>query len=184
MPTKAEQDAEKIAANLEAEIDELARRRGDAIAQIHHAEERFVQLEERRTVLSPKAFSGDKEATAELEQMEDEHDRIARSVRVARSAVPEFDRMTSETRERLAEARVRVHRERADELARQSEALDGERDQLAARLAEILEEQTRLDFERSHQVRAFDGDEANRITMNSAPGTRAWLEGAFARWLG
>ncbi len=90
MPTTKREELTTLMEELEAEIDELSRRRAEAGAQIRHAEERFEELEERRSALSPKTFSGDKEAAAELEQVEDEHDRIARSSRVARRACYEL----------------------------------------------------------------------------------------------
>ena len=183
MPTKAEQqDAGNVVANLEAEVEELVRRRAEAVAQIHHAEERFEKLEARRAALSSRTFSGDEEAARELQDLEDEHDRTARSARVARSAVPEFDRMLTEARGRLREARVRAHRERYDELYRQSVALDPERDELAKRLAEVLDRQSDLHLDMVNAVRQYDGDGANSMFV-SGNGTRDWLELAFARWL-
>ncbi len=112
-----------------------------------------------------------------------ELDALARSVRVAKSAVPEFDKMIAEARERLAEAREQVHRERAAELSRQSTGLDAERDELAGRLVEILDKQADLYHDMVNEVRqSGDGDEANRMFV-SGNGTRDWLELVFARWL-
>ncbi len=182
MSTTKREELSALVERLEAEIDELSRRRGEAVAQIRHAEERFEELEERRSALSPKTFSGDKEAAAELEQVEDEHDRIARSSRVARSAVPEFDKMIAEARERLAEAREQVHREKANALYRQSAELDPKRDELARQLFEVLEEQARIDSDRMQEVRLFDQEEANRRAV-AGDGVAEWLRGAFARWL-
>ncbi len=181
MATK-QQPPEPVVEGLEAEVGELRRRRAEAIAQIRSAEERFGELEERRTVLSPRTFSGDKEATAELEQVEDEHDRLARSMRVAKSAVPEFGRMLKEAEGRLAEARERVRREKADQLYRQHAALDAERDEVGKRLAELLNRQADLYHDRVQAVREYDRDEANRMFV-SGNGTRDWLELTFARWL-
>ncbi len=183
MPTTKREELSALVERLEAEIDELSRRRGEALARIRSAEERFEELEERRAALSPKAFSGDEEAAAELEQVEDEHDRIARSSRVARSAVPEFDRMIKEARGRLGEAREGVHRERYAELQNQSAALDPERDELAGRLVEILDKQADLHLDMVNEVRqSGDGDEANRMFV-SGNGTRSWIEDRFSRWL-
>nr|MDP9474517.1 hypothetical protein [Actinomycetota bacterium] len=119
----------------------------------------------------------------ELEDLEDEHDALARSVRVAKSAVPEFDKMIAEAKERLAEAREQVHRERYAELQRQSAALDPERDKLAKRLVEILDKQADLHLGMVNEVRqSGDGDEANRMFV-SGNGTRSWIEDRFSRWL-
>jgi cell division septum initiation protein DivIVA len=180
--TKTEQDLAAKVEALEAEIDELARRRAEAVAQIRHAERRFEELEGRRSVLSPKTFAGDKEAVKELEEVEDEHDRIARSVRVARSAVPEFDRMLKEAKEKHAKAVRDVHREEADELYRQSAALNAERDELAKRLREVLDRQADLFHDRVQTVRRYDQDQANSAFI-SGDGIDDWLTGAFSRWL-
>ncbi len=183
MSTTKREELTALVERLEAEIDELSRRRAEALAQIRSAEERFEALEERRAALSPKVFSGDAEAAAELERVEEEHDRLARSVRVARSAVPEFDRMLEDARKKRTEAARDVHRERYAELQRQSAALDPERDELARRLAEILDKQADLHLDMVNEVRqSGDGDEANRMFV-SGNGTRDWLELTFARWL-
>ncbi len=183
MSTTKREELSALVERLEAEIDELSRRRGEALAQIRSAEERFGELEERRAALSPKVFSGHVEARGELEDLEDEHDALARSVRVAKSAVPEFDKMIAEARKKRAEAARDVHRERYAELQRQSSALDGERDELAGRLVEILDKQADLHLGMVNEVRqSGDGDEANRMFV-SGNGTRDWLELMFARWL-
>ncbi len=183
MSTTKREELTALVERLEAEIDELSRRRAEALAQIRSAEERFGELEERRAALSPKVFSGDEEARGELEDLEDEHDALARSVRVAKSAVPEFDKMIAEARKKRAEAARDVHRERYAELQRQSSALDGERDELAGRLVEILDKQADLHLGMVNEVRqSGDGDEANRMFV-SGNGTRDWLELMFARWL-
>ncbi len=183
MPTKAGQGLAARVEALEAEAADLSRRRAEALAQIRSAEERFGELEERRTALSPKAFSGDAEAAAELERVEEEHDRLARSVRVARSAVPEFDRMLEDARKKRTEAARDVHRERYAELQRQSAALDPERDELGKRLAEVLDKQADLHLDMVNEVRqSGDGDGANSMFV-SGNGTRDWLELTFARWL-
>ncbi|MDP9480483.1 MAG: hypothetical protein M3R38_33285 [Actinomycetota bacterium] len=182
MPTTKREELTSLVERLEAEIDELSRRRGEALARIRSAEERFEALEERRAALSPKVFSGHVEARGELEDLEDEHDALARSVRVAKSAVPEFDKMIAEAKERLAEAREQVHREKADALYRQSAELDPKRDELARQLFEVLEEQARIDSDRMQEVRLFDQEEANRRAV-AGDGVAEWLRGAFARWL-
>ncbi len=183
MSTTKREELTALVERLEAEIDELSRRRAEALAQIRSAEERFGELEERRAALSPKVFSGDEEARGELEDLEDEHDALARSVRVAKSAVPEFDKMIAEARKKRAEAARDVHRERYAELQRQSAALDPERDELGKRLAEVLAKQAGLHLGMVNEVRqSGDGDEANRMFV-SGNGTRSWIEDRFSRWL-
>lgn len=170
---------------LEAELEELAAQVNGALLAKRRADERIAEIEEQRAALSPHSFRGDKKATAELEKLEDEHDQLARSSRVARAALPGLEQMLEEARERLAKARKDVHRDEAAELARQSAELDPERDELAARLHEVLEEQSRLYTARQQVVNLFDQDEANR--MASAGGSKAamrdYLTRRFGRWL-
>ncbi len=179
MPTTKREELTTLMEELEAEIDELSRRRAEAVAQIRHAEERFEELEERRSALSPKTFSGDKEAAAELEQVEDEHDRIARSSRVARSAVPEFDRMIKEAKGRLGEAREGVHRKRYEELARERYTLDEEIEAAADKLAEGLDRLSNLDGEQYTEGRAGGLDPSYDIHDL----TRGWLSSRFRDYL-
>lgn len=168
---------------LEAEIGELKRRREEALGQIRRAETRFGELEELRTEFSPKAFSGDEAAARELEAIEDEHDVLARSVRVARSALPEFERMLEEAKGKLAEERLEVHRARRQALLTQAGELDAERDELARRLHEILDKQDGLYFDALQELNSYDQDAANRTISHGYYPIRDYLTGAFSRWL-
>lgn len=180
MQTKTE---ENTIATLEAEVDELTHRRGEALAQIQRAEVRFGELEKRRTILSPKAFSGDEEASAELEALEDEHDHVQRSVRVAQSAVPEFERMIAEAEERLRKAEVQVHRERYQALIAEGDALTPKIEELARELNELLDKRGALYSDASQELRYYDGDAANAVAMGVRPAVQDFIDGAFYQWL-
>lgn len=174
---------ENTVETLEAEVDELTRRRAEALAQIQRAEVRFGELEERRTILSPKAFSGDKKASAELEELEDEHDRVQRSVRVARSAVPEFERMIAGARERLAKAREDVHRERYQALIAEGDALTPKIEELASELVQLLEKRGALYADASQELRYYDQDGANSVAMGVRPAVQDFVDRTFYQWL-
>jgi chromosome segregation ATPase len=183
MPTTNVQDLEARVEAIEEEIEELTRRRAEALAQIQRAEVRFSELEERRAVLAPKTFSGDEEATAELEGLEDEHDQLARSVRVARAAVPEFEKMIAEAEERASEARTDIYRQRYEALYEEARALDDERDELARRLVEVLEKQSSLNNDASQALRYYNGDQANALSMGFRPAVQSFVDQTFYKWL-
>lgn len=132
-----EAKAEEIAQELETLESQLK----DARSQIARAEKRFAELEERRTVLAPKAFSGDADAQLELEGLEDEHDQLARSVRVAKSAAPEFERMIEEVQARLDHAQAQVHRANYERLLEEKSKLE---EQAESILDKYLQKQLEL----------------------------------------
>ncbi len=177
------EDLEARVEELDEEVEELSRRRREALAQVQRAEVRFGELEERRAVLSPKTFSGDKEATAELEEVEDEHDQLARSVRVARSAVPEFERMIVETKTRASEAREDIYRQRYEALIAEGDALTPRIEELAKELNELLEKRSTLYHDASQKLRYYNGDQANALSMGVRPAVQDFLDGVFYRWL-
>jgi len=182
MPTNT-QSPEARAAAAEEEVDELSRRRAEALAQIQRAEVRFSELEERRAILSPKTFSGDKKATAELEALEDEHDQLARCVRVARSAVPEFEKMIAEAKARADEARTDIHRERYQALIAEADALTPRIEELGGELAELLEKRGALYHDASQKLRYYDGDQANALSLGVRPAVQDFIDGTFYKWL-
>ncbi len=183
MTTKTKQeDPQVVVDRLDAGIEELERQRAQAIAQMRRTERRFEELEKRRSVLSPKTFAGDKKATEELEALEDEHDELARSSRVAKAAIPEIDRMLEELREQRTQAQRDVHMHRESELAREADSLNEERDELAGRLYEILERQDEFHAKMIQAVSRYDQDRANGMVTSEHP-NRAWLRHTFSRWI-
>jgi predicted nucleic acid-binding Zn-ribbon protein len=168
---------------LDAEIGELGRRKGEALAVIRRAERRFEELDKRRKELSPKTFFGDSAASLELEALEDEHDTLSRSVRVAKSAVPEFERMLEEAKAKRREAQEDVYRERYRTLAEERAKLDTERDELAQRLKEVLEKKTELGNRMQQEVRGWDGEQANDFSLQVMDEHQYWLNEEFRQWL-
>ena len=184
MATQTEEQnlLEKVEA-LEGEIEELERRKGEAKAVIRRASRRFEELDEQRRRLSPKTFSGDSGARLELEVVEDEHEALNRSVRVANSAVPEFERMLGETKAKRRKAQEDVHRERYRILSEESGEILSERDELADRLQDLLERQSKLHSRMQQEMRQWDGEQANRMAVEGMGAHRRWFEDRFGQWL-
>ncbi len=184
MTPKTEQDPTTTVETLEAEIAELERRRGQALAQIRRAERRFEELEARRSALAPRTFAGDEGAAEELRELEDEHDRLARSVRLARSAAPQFGRMIADLKERREQARRAVHMERYGALLDEREALTPRAAELAKELKEVLDRQGSLYADAGQELRkAGEGDQANTLLLNGPSATKSWLEERLWPWL-
>ncbi len=185
MPTEQAtiEDLEARVSEVDEEIAELSRRRNEAADTIRRAQRRFEELAERRKVLSPMSFSGDEDASSRLESLEDEHDALARSVRVAESALPEFERFLRAAKERRDEAQVAVHKARAAGIYAKLKRIEDKRDALAAQLDEVLEEHQDASGDYSQAVRLYDGDAANRMASAAAGRYRRWFGDAFSRWL-
>ncbi len=164
-------------------IAELSRRRDEAAATIERARKRFEELAGRRKVLSPMSFSGDEDATRELEALEDEHDALARSVRVAESALPEFERFIEEAEERRDAAEKQVHRARAEEMREELEKAEAKRDELAAQLVAALEDHARVFDDYRNAVSLYDRREAGRMGSDPRGAQARWLYDRLGRWL-
>jgi len=108
-----------------------------------------VELEARRKELAPKTFSGDEKAKLELEGLEDEHDEISRTTRVAKAAVPEFEKMVGECEERLAQAERAVHKAHHERLRDELTEREQEAEEL---LATYFDKQLQIKELRSHVV--------------------------------
>jgi len=93
--------------------------------------EQLAELEARRKELAPRTFSGDEQAKLELEGVEDEHDEIARTPRVAEAA----------EKERLTHAQAQVHRANYERLLEEQSKLEDEAEEL---LKQYLDKQVEL----------------------------------------
>jgi chromosome segregation ATPase len=181
METKQSPEARLEA--IEKEEEELGRRRREALTRIRQAGVRFEELEERRAVLAPEAFSGDKKASAELEAVEDEHDRLVRSVSVARAALPEFERMLAEADKRSSEARADIHRARYQVHKSEAEALTPKLDELAEELHELIEKRHKLYRDAFEEMRFYDSPGANGAVLRLGDMPADFLKAKFGRWL-
>ncbi|MBA3474691.1 MAG: hypothetical protein H0T57_15970 [Rubrobacter sp.] len=168
---------------LDGEIEELELRKEEALAVIRRARGRFEELDEQRKELSPKTFFGDAAASLELEVVEDEHEALNRSVRVAESAAPEFERMLEEVRATRRETQSNVHRERYRILSEELSEIDLKRDDLAQQLKEIIEERGRLISAMSGEMNSYDQEQANRMATDYVGAERYWLNEEFGQWL-
>ncbi len=182
MPANTQSPEARVEA-IEAEEAQLAGQLAEAQRSVRAAEQRLHAIDERTAAIASRSFSGDAEAQQEVEDIEEEAVRLTRSLKVARAAAEDFGRMLKEAKGRLREAELQVHQERVAELSRQRAALDPERDELAKRLFEVLDQQSRLHADAGQELRhAGRGDEANSMYVNG-DGTREWLESTFSQWL-
>jgi len=174
-----EAKAEEVA----SEVDELAAQLRDAKGQIARAQARFAELDSERKQLAPRTFQGDSKAQLALEALEDEHDEVARNVRVAQSAEPELARMLEEHKAELQAARRAIHAAKASAISKEVEALAPERDRLADELIEVLKRQSELLGDQGDEVRFYDGDRANNLELYRQRAGGDWLRKRFSRWL-
>ena len=117
--------------------------------------------------------------------MEDEHDRLARSVRVAESALPGFDGMLEDLKGRRERARRAVHERRYGDLLAERDALTPRAEELAKELREVLERQASLYADAGQDLRqSGEHDRANAMHVNGMAATRGWLEQRFGARLG
>ncbi len=182
MPTHNAQGAAAEVERLEGEAENLAGQLASARRSARDAERELETVSARRKEIGLAVFREDPEAVEELAELRARATSAEETLEVSVGAAEQLERWLGETKKALTEARISVHREKADELYRRSAELDPKRDELARQLFEVLEEQARIGSERMQEVRWYDQDEANRRAV-SGDGVREWLEGAFARWL-
>lgn len=183
MTTKTVQGVVAEVERLEGEVESLAGHLASARQSAWEAEHEIGAISARRKEIGLAVFREDQEAVEELAELRSRAASAEETLEVSRGAAEQLERRLGETKKALEEARVRVHRERAGELARQSDALDPEREDLAKRLREVLDKQAELHLDTVNEVRQYDGDGANSMFVNGN-GTRGWLEARFGRWLG
>ncbi len=183
MATKNAQGAAAEVQRLEGEVENLAGQLASARQSARGAEQEIGTISARRKEIGLAVFREDPEAVEELAELRSRAASAEETLEVSVGASEQLGRRLGEAKEALAEARIRVHREKADELYRQSAALDAEREELGKRLAEVLDRQADLHHDRVQAVRqSGDHDRANSMFV-SGNGTRDWLELVFARWL-
>ncbi len=183
MATKNVQGAAAEAERLEGEAERLAEQLSSARQSARDAEQELGMISARRKEIGLAVFREDPAAVEELAELRSRAASAEETLEVSVGASEQLGRRLGEAKEALAEARIRVHREKYGELQNQSAALDAERDELGKRLAEVLDRQADLHLGMVNEVRqSGDGDEANRMFV-SGNGTRDWLELMFSRWL-
>jgi len=174
---------EAKAQEISQQVDELAAQLRDAQGGIARAQARFAELDSERKQLAPRTFQGDSKAQLELEALENEHDEVARTTRVARAAEPELARMLEEHKAELQAARRAIHAAKASAISKEVEALAPERDRLADELIEVLKRQSELLGDQGDEVRFYDGDRANNLELYRQRAGGDWLRKRFSRWL-
>jgi hypothetical protein len=118
-----------------------------------------------------------------LEGLEDEHDEIARTVRVAKAAEPELQRMAGDAASRRARAVDKLRRAEASEVRRRLRAVEATRDELADELRGVLAEHGQILGEYVDAIRQYSDDDANAVESRRAMLYSNWFRGKFSKWL-
>jgi vacuolar-type H+-ATPase subunit D/Vma8 len=164
------------------EIQEIEERIKHARTRAVEANRELDRKEARMRELSPAVFSGNETAIQELEQLEAESEVLVRSRRVAVEAEESFAKELEDAKARRQEAGREDYKERYRELSAERDKINRKRDELAAELTEVLEEESRIRNDMAQELRHYDQDAANAMASSPNP-TRRWLRVTFAGWL-
>src|SRR5215212_3025514 len=127
-----------IVAQLEEEITRLEEQQTSALAESEAADHKLEDIHSRSVALAPAAFSGETKAEEELAALEAEAAALSRTIRVAKDAASEFEKVIGATKEELAGERRLIARERFEELRRERAALGEEAEEAMEALIETL----------------------------------------------
>jgi predicted nucleic acid-binding Zn-ribbon protein len=177
------EDLEAKVSGTTAEIEQIEECLAQARARVAQAGRELDRKEGRLRDLSPAVFSGNEEAQTEFEKLEAESEVLVRSRRVASDAVEGFTKELEEAKKRLTEARHQVHHQRYRDLLEERQELDTHRDELAKELCEVLEQQSALGWKMSQEVRNYDQEQANDLSLGVVAGHREWITETFRAWL-
>ena len=180
---KEEQNLEAKVEEIGKEIEQIENRLGQAHARVEQASLELDRKEVRLRELSPAVFSGDDKAQREFEELEASSEVLVRSRRVASDAAEGFAKELEEAKERHAEAKREVHRQRYRILSEELGEVDLKRDDLAQQLKEIIEERGRLISAMSGEMNSYDQEQANRMATAYVGAERYWLNEEFRQWL-
>ena len=138
------------------------------------------------TELEREVEALDREARAALDRLADKREELERGREATELAA---DHQREREAERRREEEARAERERVEkarttyhELYEEDRMLCEERDGLADRLKEILEERGALSGKMQTALREYDAEAANRMATESVGAGRRWIEEAFRLW--
>jgi hypothetical protein len=149
-----EQVAMSTAEQIDAEIERLERQRDEALAQAEGSDQKLEEMNERRIVLAPPAFTGDEAADRELLILEQGAGRLAREARLARNTASELGRLIEDAKARLAKEERRVHFGRHVGLSEERYRLEVGLEEAMSRILEGLERLRKLDGDQHREARA------------------------------
>jgi hypothetical protein len=163
------------------EIERLEVQHEEALVQLRETEHELEELNDRRIELAPAAFTGDKVADKNLMILEGEAGKLSRGARLARNAAMELERRLELARKRRTEERLRLARERFEELAAERYELGIEAEEVISTLLRTLE---RYDPIHSEQVACARGSEEDGLTKSPPRALiRAWLASRLGEYL-
>jgi hypothetical protein len=156
--TKAERmEGEEVAIStaeqIDAEIERLERQRDEALAQAEDSDQKLEEMNERRIVLAPPAFTGDEAADRELLTLEQGAGRLSRKARLARNTASELGRLIEEAKSRLAKEERRVHFGRHVGLSEERYRLEVGLEEAMSGVLEGLERLRKLDADQHGEAR-------------------------------
>jgi hypothetical protein len=139
---------------IEAEIERLEGQRDEALAQAEDYERKLEEMDERRIVLAPPAFTGDEVADRELLTLEQGAGRLSRKARLSRNAASELGQLVEEAKAHRAKEERRVHLGRHVGLSEERYRLEVELEEAMSGVLEGLEQLKKLDADQHRAARA------------------------------
>jgi hypothetical protein len=152
--TEGAEEVMSAAEQIDAEIKRLERQRDEALAQAEDSDQKLEEINERRIVLAPPAFTGDEAADRELLTLEQGAGRLSRKARLARNTASELGRLIEEAKARLAKEERRVHFARHVGLSEERYQLEVGLEEAMSRILEGLERLRKLDADQHREARA------------------------------
>jgi hypothetical protein len=152
--TNGGQKATSAVEEIDAEIERLEEQRNQALAQAEDRERELEEMNERRIVLAPPAFTGDEAADRELLVLEEGASRLSQKARLARTTASELGRLVEEAEARRAKEERRAHLGRHVGLSEERYLLEVELEGAINRVLEGLERLKTLDSEQHREAQA------------------------------
>jgi chromosome segregation ATPase len=118
MTTQNAQGAAAEVQRLQGEVENLAGQLASARRSTQEAEREIGTVKARRKEIGLAVFREDPAAVEELAELRARATSAEEALEVSAGASEQLERRLGETKDALAEARIGVHREKADELYR------------------------------------------------------------------
>ena len=164
---------------IDAEIERLEGQRYEALAQAEDSDRKLEEMDERRIVLAPPAFTGDEAADGELLALEERAGRLSRKARLARNAASELGRLVEEAKARRTKEERRVHLGRHVGLSEERYRLEVELEEAMSGVLEGLERLRKLDADQHEEAEAAGLDMEDRYRSLVA----GWLSSRLRGYL-
>ena len=168
-----------------AKITRLEKQRDAARAEAQRATERLEELGDRRATLGLGPLSDEWDTTRELaslvQAINGEGAALSRTRTIAEDAARKLDQLILRAKVRHREEEKRLARERYEALCEERYSLDGEAEEVMARLVKVLD---RLEGLHAEQVRAAaDADNSSLAQQDPSATMENWLARRLRPWL-